>query len=114
MNHFPHPMGHFISAPSSCPVLSPTLSLQLVNGRQYHVSNFQIDSWKYAKEYCNQIHLELASVATQEDYDNVVSILGRSATCLKVFENLFYYFCPAADHRTKVFSDLIREPTAVC
>ncbi len=66
----------FYTAPTSCPVLSPALSFVTVNGRLYHVGKEKL-AWKYAKEYCNQLNLELASVATQDDYNNVMSIHGE-------------------------------------
>ena len=73
-------------APTTCPIISPGVSIQAVNGRLYHTSEYELN-WKYAKEYCNQLHLELASVATKDDYDNVVSILGGYIIQLESLSN---------------------------
>ncbi len=59
----------------------------MVNGKWYHGSNVT-RAHQNARLYCSKQNLELASVATEEDYDNVQFFIGdKDKKC-----NVIYFF----------------------
>ncbi len=61
---------------SSCPI--PGASLTMVNGKFYHGSAVQ-RKHQNVRNYCVNLDLEVASISTQENYNNVQYFIGRSA-----------------------------------
>ncbi len=64
------------SAPTVCPVISPAVSLFMIGGRLYHLSPDDLE-FPDAKRYCNNLNLEMASVRTPDEYNNVKTHMGK-------------------------------------
>ena len=72
-------MHFFVSsgaAPAVCPGVHPAVSMFMIGGRMYHQSTEEHE-FKDAKRYCNNLNLELASVGTAQEYDNVKNHMGE-------------------------------------
>ncbi len=50
----------------------------MVNGKFYHGSNIEYVH-QDARKYCTDLNLELASVDTQKNYENVAYFIGKAA-----------------------------------
>ncbi len=68
-------------APVSCP--GTGASLTMVNGKMYHGSDLEYEH-KDVRNYCMDLDMELASVATQENYDNVQFFVGEHENFITV------------------------------
>ncbi len=64
------------SAPTVCPVISPAVSMFMIGGRLYHLGPDDLE-FPDAKRYCNNLNLELASVRTPDEYNNVKTHMGK-------------------------------------
>ncbi len=67
----------YSAAPIVCPVISPAVNMFMIGGRLYHQSVNELE-WQDAKRYCNNLNLELASIRTPEEFDNVKNHLGEN------------------------------------
>ena len=53
-----------------------TLAIDMANGRMYHISKHGMYLHE-ATRHCHNFKMEVASVATTQDYDAVVEVMGK-------------------------------------
>ncbi len=64
-----------------------TLAIDMANGRMYHISKHGMYLHE-ATRHCHNFKMEVASVATTQDYDAVVEVMGKYNITVSVFHFL--------------------------